>query len=299
MVKGAYQVKKSYGEKAFNLINVLFMIVLILAFFIPYWVIFAASFTDELTLLKSGYMIIPQKLSLSAYKFIFLNDTVIFKALGNSIFITIIGTILAVIITSMFAYPLSRKYLPGRKWVMIYVMITMLFSGGLIPFYLVVKSLGLHDSLWAVIIPLMVSAWNMILIRNFFMAVPNSLEESAWIDGANDLIIFLKIMLPVSKPILATITLFYAVAYWNDWYLALLFIRERTKMPVQLLIRELLSNFNQILAQTGVMTQREAIVPQESTKMASIVVASLPIILVYPFLQKYFIKGIMVGSIKG
>ena len=291
--------RETKGQKIFNIFNILLMVVLILVFFIPYWVILIASFTDELSILKDGYSVFPSKLSLSAYKFIFTNNTNILTSVKNSVFITVTGTVLSVFLNALFAYPLSRKYLPGRTGIMIYVTITMLFSGGLIPYYLLVRGLGLYNSPWAIIVPGLVSTWYMILIRNFFMTIPDSLEESASIDGANDLTIFFRIILPLSKPVLATITLFSAVGYWNDWYGALLFIADKDKMPVQLLIRELLSSFNQLMAQAGVMQKEQALLPQESTKMAAIIMASMPIILVYPFLQKYFIKGIMIGSIKG
>jgi len=292
-------VKVTAGEKIFKVVNKIFMIILSGIFLLPYWVIFMASFTDEITICKRGFRLIPEKLSLEAYKFILFNDTFIMRSIINTISITIAGTILGVLFTSMFAYPLSRKSLPGRKYFMIYVLITMLFTGGLVPYFLLVRSLGLYNSYGALIIPGIINVWFMILIRNFFMEIPDSLHESAYIDGANDFLIFFRIIIPLSKPVLATITLFFGVAYWNDYFQALLFIEDRSKMPIQLLIRELLSNFSLLVAKSGVMVKQNNIVPEQSTKMATIIVASLPIIMVYPFLQKYFIKGILIGSIKG
>ena len=290
--------KPSMGEKIFNVFNYIGMACLILVFFMPYWIIFIASFTDELSILRNGYTILPDKLSLYAYKFLFTNDTYILSAVKNSVLITVTGTVLSVAVSSFLAYPLSKKYLLGGRFFNFFVVFTMLFSGGLVPFYLVVTGLGLYNSLWAIILPGLVGAWNVILLKNFFNEIPKSLEEVSCIDGASHFQIFFKIMLPLSKPILATVTLFSAVGFWNNWFTPMIFLRDKEKMPVQLLIRELLSSFDQMMSQTGVMVSNSSMVPQESTKMAAIILASLPIILVYPFLQKYFINGIILGSVK-
>ena len=290
--------KPSRGERVFQVFNCLLMVILILVFFLPYWVIFIASFSDEMSILKNGYQLIPEKLSAYAYQFLFSNDTYIVSAIKNSVIITIVGTFLSVAVSALFAYPLSRKYLLGGKFFNFFVVFTMLFSGGLVPFYLVVTSLGLYDSMWAIIIPGLVGAWNVILLRNFFAEIPPTLEEACSVDGASHFQIFFKIMLPLSKPILATVTLFSAVGLWNNWYSPLLFIKSKEKMPVQLLIRELLSSYDSIMQNAGGLTGGGSIMPQESMKMAAIILASLPIILVYPFLQKYFINGIILGSVK-
>lgn len=285
------------GEKVFHVINVLFMVVLILVFFLPYWVIFAASFTDEITLLKNGFAIFPQKLSLDAYRFIFQNDNRILKSVGNSVFITVVGTLGSVAVSSMMAYPLSKKELSGNRGFNFFIVFTMMFSGGLVPFYLVVTGLGMYNSLAALIVPGLVSVWNVILLRNFFAGIPSALEEAAAIDGASHFQRFTRVVLPMSKPILATVALFSAVGYWNDWYMAMLFIEDKNKIPVQSLIREMLSSFDTMLEQSGAVSSG-AVAPQESVKMAAVIVASLPIILLYPFMQKYFIQGIILGSVK-
>ena len=285
------------GEKVFHVINVLFMVVLILVFFLPYWVIFAASFTDEITLLKNGFAIFPQKLSLDAYRFIFQNDNRILKSVGNSVFITVVGTLGSVAVSSMMAYPLSKKKLSGNRGFNFFIVFTMMFSGGLVPFYLVVTGLGMYNSLAALIVPGLVSVWNVILLRNFFAGIPSALEEAAAIDGASHFQRFTRVVLPMSKPILATVALFSAVGYWNDWYMAMLFIEDKNKIPVQSLIREMLSSFDTMLEQSGAVSSG-AVAPQESVKMAAVIVASLPIILLYPFMQKYFIQGIILGSVK-
>jgi putative aldouronate transport system permease protein len=290
--------KLSAGEKIFKVLNVVFMCGTILMFFLPYWYIFIASFSDELSLLKNGYQIIPENFSLAAYKFVFSNNTYVVSAIKNSVFVTITGTFLSVLVCSLVAYPLSKKNLIGYRFFNFYVIFTMLFSGGLVPFYLVVIGLGLYNSLWAVILPGIASAWNIILFRNFFAQIPDSLEEACCIDGASHFKVFTKIILPLSKPVLATITLFAAVGNWNNWYLPMLFIQDKEKMPVQFLIRELLSSFDQMMRQSGVMIGGGGVTPQESVKMAAIIIASLPIIMVYPFLQKYFINGIILGSVK-
>jgi putative aldouronate transport system permease protein len=207
------------------------------------------------------------------------------------------GTLISLIVTSAMAYSLSRKYLPYRGIVMKFVFFTMLFSGGLIPYYLLIKNLGLIDKIWSVIITGAVSSWNMILMRNFFMAIPGEIEESALIDGANDILILLRIMIPISKPALATIGLYYAVGYWNNWYGPMLFLNNNKLWPMMLFLKQVVQSANAV--NELMIYKNNNIPPSDSIKMAVVVVCTLPILIVYPFLQKYFVKGVMIGSIKG
>lgn len=197
-----------------------------------------------------------------------------------------------------FAYPLSKKNLPGRKGIMLYILFSMMFSGGIIPFYLVVRGIGLGNSIWALILPSCWSSWNMILMRNFFNAVPDSLEESAKLDGANDIQVLFKIVIPLSKSIIATIALFFAVGFWNSWYNALLFIDDSAKQPLMMFLKKIMETKN--VGSSLIGSSSVADLPaSESLRMATVVVCTLPILCSYPFVQKYFVKGVMVGSVKG
>ncbi|HZG58100.1 carbohydrate ABC transporter permease [Paenibacillus sp.] len=264
----------------------------------PFVYILSISVSSEEALATHGATLLPSSFTLDAYRFLFTNGDRLFRSFGVSIFLATVGTALNVLVTAMLAYPLSRKYLPYRITVMKGIFFTMLFSGGLIPTYLLVLSIGLYDSVWALIIPGLINSWNLILMRNFFMTIPDSLEESALIDGANELQVFLRIILPTSKTIIATIALFYAVAHWNSWFGALMYISDLNKWPAMLFLRQILANLNNpanIVMTSPIATKP----PTEPLRMACVVVLTVPILLSYPFAQKYFVKGVMLGSIKG
>lgn len=283
----------SKPQKAFHVVNIVFMIVLSLCFVLPYVMILSASLTDEMTLLASGGMtLFPKKFSFYAYEYIFSSNTLMLRSILNSLIMTVTGTALSTVVCMMCAYPLSRKYLKHRKGIMFFILFTMLFSGGLVPTYLLVSTV-FPDSMLAVIVPTAMSAWYTILIKNFFLSVSPFIEESAKMDGASNFCVFWRIFLPISKPILATVILFNAVSIWNNWFSPKLYITTQEKYPIQYLLQQLLVNVEGIYGGGG-----GNVVPQESVKMASVIVASLPIILVYPFLQKYFINGIMLGGVK-
>lgn len=283
----------SKPQKVFNVINIVLMVLLSLCFVLPYLMILSASFTDEMTLVAAGGItLFPKKFSTYAYQYIFRQNTLMLRSIFNSVVMTVAGTALSTIVCMMCAYPLSRKYLKGRKILMFFILFTMLFSGGLVPTYLLVSTI-FPDSMLAVIVPTAMSAWYTILIKNFFLSISPSIEEAAKIDGASNFRVFWKIFLPISKPILATVILFNAVTIWNNWFAPKLYITTQEKYPVQYLLQQLLVNVEGIYGGGG-----GNVVPQESVKMASVIVASLPIILVYPFLQKYFINGIMLGGVK-
>ncbi len=289
--------KLSLGEKIFKVINVFMLILLSAVFIVPYLIVLSSSVSDELALLKDGYSVIPRGVTLAAYEFIFKNCPILLRSVFNSVGVTIVGTLLGLAVQLMLGYGMSKTYLPGYKIINFLIMFTMMFGGGLVPSYLINKALGLVDSYWALILPGLCSSWNLLLIRNYFQGQSVALEEAASIDGASQFQIFTKIAVPTAKPIIATIALFAGVGGWNDWYLAMLYIQDRSKYPIQQVIRELLANFS-VLVENSAALNNTSVLPQESAKMAAVVVGSLPIILVYPFLQKYFINGMMLGSIK-
>ncbi|MFM9331825.1 carbohydrate ABC transporter permease [Paenibacillus mesotrionivorans] len=286
---------KTLGNRIFDAINYLLLTIVGLVTVLPLVHVLAGSVTTVEEMARKPFVLIPTEFTLNAYKYI-LSTPTIFKALGVSIFVTAIGTLISMFITSLMAYGLTRRDLDGRKFFNLMVVFTMLFHGGLIPSFLVVKQVGLIDSLFAMIIPSAVSAFNLIILRSFFQGLPEGLEESAKLDGCGDFGILFKIVLPLSLPSIATISLFYAVTYWNSYFSAIMYINNADKWPVQVLLRQI------VIAASGMAadTDNEFIKPPEQTiKMAVIVVSTLPILMVYPFIQKYFAKGALVGSVKG
>ncbi len=261
----------------------------------PFLNVIAVAFSEYTEYLKNPLMILPSGFTLSAFKFV-LKEGQVIVSYGNTIFVTVMGVLIGLTLITLMAYPLSRLHLKGRGIIMNIVIFSMMFSGGMIPNYYLVRSLGLIDSLWAVILPGAFSAYNMILMKNFLEALPDSLMEAASIDGASEPCILFKIALPLCKPILATLCLFIAVQYWNSYFTEMLYIRDRTKWTLQLVLREIVlanvQNGNNDPAQ-------ENYIVSISIKYASLLVVMLPIMLVYPFLQKYFVKGVMIGAVKG
>ena len=264
---------------------------------VPFWIIVVASLSSEQSIATRGYRLFVNDFSLEAYKFIASQGTV-FRAYGVSLFVTLVGTAIAVTITTMMAYAISRRYFKYRNFFAFAAYFTMLFSGGLVPWYIQVSQLGLRDTIWALILPMVFSPFNMLLIRNFLRSLPEEMIESAKIDGANEYRTFIQIVLPLALPGLATITLFYMLAFWNDWWLALNFITDPNLFPLQFLLRQVLSKVS--FAVSGMQDQPAlGTIPAETVRMATTILTVGPIIFVYPFIQKYFIKGIMVGAIKG
>ncbi|WP_287029655.1 carbohydrate ABC transporter permease [Enterococcus faecium] len=287
--------KVSIGERSFTLFNNTFLILLALICIVPFLNIIATSFASTQEVVAKKFILFPTTFSLDAYRYI-LSTPTIFRALAVSIGVTGVGTIVSMCATSLMACGLSRKYLFGRGFVNFLVVFSMLFSGGMIPTFLVVRSLGLVNSYWAMILPVAVNAMNMIIMRNFFQALPDSLEESAKMDGCTDFGVFFKIMLPLALPSIATISLFYAVTYWNTYMTAILYINDSSKWPIQILLRQI------VIVSSGMQAESSAvdvIPPAQTVKMAVIVIATVPMLIVYPFVQKYFVKGALVGSVKG
>ncbi len=288
----------SLGEKLFDGFNYLFLALFALITLLPFLYIVSASLATEAEITERGVFLIPRQLSYGAYQYIMSSST-IFRSMGVSMFITVVGTITNLAFTLTMAYALSRRSLYGRNVVMNLVIFTILFSGGLIPSYLVVKELGLINSYAAVILPGAISAFNLIIIKNFFQELPPGLEESARIDGCNDLGVLWRIVLPLSKPVIATFGLFYAVGHWNNFFTAMLYLNDHTKWPLQVMLREIVMLSQLSVGDMNNLDQNFVKPPEQSVKMAVIVFGTLPIMLVYPFLQKHFAKGVLLGSIKG
>ncbi|WP_168120539.1 carbohydrate ABC transporter permease [Paenibacillus sp. HB172176] len=292
-------IKESGGDRLLKGFIYIALTLMALYCLVPFVSVISSSLSSEASVLRDGYSIFPKEFSVSAYKLIFKDDT-IYKAYGVTSFVTVVGTMLAMVVTCCMAYALSIRTLKYRNGINFYVYFTMLFHGGLVANYLLIsKYLGMKDSIWVLIIPALISPWNMFLLRNFFKSVDESLAESAKIDGANDLYIFYKIILPISMPALATIGLFYAMGFWNKWFEAMLYISDHDKFPLQYLVMRIMNNAefaNQLSSQINLPNY---VVPTLTTRLATTVVTIGPIIFLYPFLQKYFVKGLMVGAVKG
>lgn len=287
--------RKSLGDIIMDVVIYVILTILAVLMVIPFIYVIAASFATEAEILSRPIFLIPESPTLAAYQRIFdmsdMGSTVI-RSLGISIGLTVFGTIVNLFFTATMAYGLSRSNLIGKKVILNMVLFTMVFGGGMIPTFLVVKGLGMYDSYAALIFPGAISAYNMLIVRNFFMELPQGLEEAASIDGCTDIGIFVKIALPLSLPCLATFGLFYAVGHWNDYFSALLYLGDQKKYPFQLVLRNLVMITTEDTADGDDL-------PQETLKMAVIVIGTVPILIVYPFLQKHFAAGVMVGAIKG
>ena len=297
-IKNKNKIKTSLGSKIFDIINVIVMFGLMLITFYPMVHILFASFSGGNALLAhTGLLFWPVDFSLEGYKMVF-KDPMIVKGYMNTLFVVLVGSSISLVLTALGAYFLSRKNVMLQTPVMLYIIFTMFFSGGMIPFYFTVKQLGLYNSLWSLILPTAMNTFNLIIMRTGFLSIPDSLEESAKLDGAGHLTILFRIVLPLSMPVIAVIILYYAVEKWNAWFHAMMFIQDRVKYPLQLVLRGILLS-NDTAAMTGGVgtVDQEAI--GESIKYGVIIVATLPILVVYPFLQKYFVKGVMVGAVKG
>ncbi len=298
-IQKSNKIKGSIGDRLIQIIiNVglgLFAIITVL----PFLYILAGSFATEKELVERTFFIFPRVISTNAYKYI-LETGEVFRGLKNSVYVTLMGTAINMFFTTTFAYPLARKDLKGRSLIMNLVIITMVFSGGMIPSFLLIKELNLLNTYWSLFLPGALSAYNMIIVKNFFEAIPSELEEAATMDGCNTLLCFIKIVLPLSKPVLASVSLFYAVGHWNGYFGPMMYISDPEKEVIQIVLRRV------TLLANGVATDGSLIdygllgtPPDRAVKMAVTVVAVVPILLVYPFIQKYFTKGVMIGAVKG
>ncbi|MDR6551859.1 carbohydrate ABC transporter permease [Paenibacillus qinlingensis] len=289
---------KSISDIVFDVCNYIFLTLLSLSTLYPFLYILFSSLSNPVELMKrTGIILWPAGFSLEAYKLVFQNP-MIPTGYANTLFYVAIGTLLNIVFTSLTAFALSRRNVMLRDPIMMAIVFTMFFGGGLVPSYLLVKGVGLYDTRWALIIPGLISTMNLIILRTSFQSIPESLEESAKIDGANDFTVFTKVVMPLSIPVLSVMVLFYGVAHWNSYFSALIYLRSRDLYPLQLVLREILITNNSESMLTDVGAFDKAYVG-ETIKYATIIIATLPILLLYPFLQKYFVKGVMIGAIKG
>ena len=286
------------GDRIFTIVCHVFLALFAVICLFPFLLVISASFTDEYTLLWEGYKLFPSKLSTSAYQLV-MRTSQLGRGYVVTIFITVTGTLASLLVTSMMSYALSVRKLRIRNRIAFFVYFTMLFSGGMVANYLLItKYLHLKDNILVYILPALISPWNMMLLRNFFATIPESLAESAKIDGANDMTILMKIVLPIAKPGLVTIGLFYALSYWNEWFKAMMYMDKDNLITLQYLIMKILRNINfanTVAGSIGVSVN----VPAYTSRMATLVVTIGPIVFLYPFLQKYFVKGLTVGGVKG
>lgn len=293
---------KTPADQIFNFVNVLLLTFLTLITLYPCAYVLFASVSDPVQLYNGSKLLLyPRGFSLTSYKVV-LENQMIWRSYLNTIIYAITGTALSVFLTIIGGYVLSRTYLPGRRAVMLMLTITMFFGGGLIPTYLVVRSLGMLDSIWALILPSAVGTYNLILVKTYFLSMPAGLEEAARIDGANDWTILWRIMAPLAMPVIAVITLYCIVGSWNSYIPPTIYLRTRSLFPLQVILREILlsgdtSSMNMSTGVSGGFSDFEAY--SEAVKFATIVVSTVPILCLYPVLQKYFVKGVMLGAIKG
>ena len=292
----------SKGRKAYQIVINIILLLVSLCMILPLVLLFMSSITDENTLVANGYSFFPAKLSTGAYQYILQNSATVFRAYGITVLATIIGMSLSIILSSLMAFPLSLKDLPGRRIITFYVFFTMLFSGGLVPSYIMwTTTFGIRNTIWAYIFPnFLLGAFNIILVRTFFAtSIPADIYEAAKIDGAGYMTIYWKIVLPLGKPILVTIGLFTGLSYWNDWTNGLYYINKSNMFSIQTLLNRMIQDIQALAAQSTANSGSLMQIPQVSIRMAIAFVAILPILVVYPFLQKYFASGIMLGAVKG
>ena len=294
------KITRTPGEWVLDIVKVVFLAFVVVVTVYPFWNIFIISINDATDAIRGGLYFLPRKLSLSSYAEI-LGRSTFLASIKVSVGRTLIGTPIAVLVTAMLAYPLSRKDLVGRKFWNLLFVFTMYFGGGLVPYYMVLKGIHMLNTFWVFIFPMMMSVYNMILIRSYIESMPDSLFEAAKIDGANDLVVFVKMVIPLSKPILMTVALFVAINQWNSWFDAYLYTSDQALKPMQSILVEILNQYQTGASTSQAMSNAKAgvTVTPDSILMAATMVATLPIIMVYPFVQKYFVKGIMLGAVKG
>ncbi len=286
----------SLGSRCFDIVLYILLGLVVLVTFYPMYYVFIVSISSANYITRGAVNLFPRGINFEAYEMVFKNSR-IWTSYGNTILYTVTGTFINVAMTAMCAYPFSRPNFYGRKVFTLFVTLTMFVGGGMIPLYLVVDRLHLTNTIWSIVLPGAISTYNMIVMRTSFQSIPASLTESAYIDGANDIHILYKIVLPLSKPILATMTLFYAVGHWNSYFSAILYLDDQDKYPVQVILRDIVIA-GEMMESAGDITSSATVIAT-NYKYAVIIVSVLPILLVYPFIQKYFTKGVMVGAIKG
>ncbi|ALC87720.1 MULTISPECIES: carbohydrate ABC transporter permease [Bacillaceae] len=291
--------RETKTDRAFNVFNYVFLAIVAFLVIYPLIFVFSASLSNPQNVISGDMWLWPKEFTLDAYEKVFQNEDII-NGFINTLKYTVFGTILNVVMTILAAYPLSRRDLKGRGFLMAFIVFTIFFSGGLIPTYLLIRDLGMLNTFWVMIIPNAVAVWNIIIMRTFFQSIPHELEESAMIDGAGNFRILWSVVLPLSLPVIAVMVLFYSVGHWNSYFQALIYLQDQEKFPLQLILRQIL-----IQGQTDDMIKAtsESFLAQqlsvEGLKYAVLIVANLPMLMLYPFLQRYFVKGVMIGSLKG
>jgi putative aldouronate transport system permease protein len=291
-------IRKTSGEKTFIVVNTVFMTCLMLLTLYPLWHVAVASFSiPSQVLAHRGLFLWPKGLTLETYQFLFKHPLLL-TSYGNTIYYVLFGTGINLIMTFHAAYVMAKRNLYFKKYIMFFVVLTMFISGGLIPSFLLIQSLKMYDTVWAIVLPGSISTYNMIMMRTYFMGLPIDLEESAKIDGAKELTILYRIVLPLSAPIIAVIALYYGVSHWNSWFSAMIYLKSRSRYPLQTVLREILilGQMSSLQEETDAYVYRSI---EATVKYATIMVATVPILCVYPFLQKYFAKGVLIGALKG
>lgn len=283
--------KVSLGSRLFDFFNITFMIVLIIVMAYPMVYVFSASISNNALVASGAVLLWPKKITLIAYEQLIYNPD-LWVSYWNTIRYTALHTVLTLIATSAMAYPLAKRWLPGRRVILLMAAFTLLFSGGMIPTFLIVQRLGLLDTIWAIVLPSLISTWYLFIMRTFFEGLPEELEDAAAIDGCGSMQILVRIVLPLSLPVMVTIGLFTAVNQWNSFFSALIYLNDRGMYPLQIMLRNIL------IAGTNVQGEGD-LTHLETLKYAMIIIATLPILCVYPFIQKYFVQGTMIGGIKG
>lgn len=288
----------SAGSRFFTGLNAFVLILITLITFYPLYYVLITSISNGMMVMQGKVRLYPIGVTFDSYKSI-TSDPQLFRSLWNSVLYTVVGTLINIIMSCLCAFPLSRRTFSGKKFFTGMIVVTMFFSGGMIPSYLVVKELGLMDTMWAIVLPVAINTYNMIIIRTSFQSLPESLFESAQLDGANDFTILFRIALPLSKAVLATMVLFYSVSHWNSYFSAMLYLDSKDKYPLQIILRNKLISglFSEEASQSGGSTNFT--VTDSTLRAAVIMFTTLPILVVYPFVQKYFVKGVMIGSLKG
>ena len=294
MSKNQNRIRRSAGSVVFDTLNIVFLCALAFTTIYPFWDTLVVSVSSLKGYLASSIHLWPSEWSVEGYKYMFSNPT-LWTSYGNTLFITVVGTMINMVITIMTSYVLSKNYLRGHRVLTFLCVFTMMFSGGIIPTYMVIKDVGLLNKIWAMIIPTAINTYNMIILRNFFSAMPRELEESATLDGCTEVGVLFRIVLPVSIPAITTVTLFYAVDHWNDFFSAIMYINKQNNWPLQLFLRSMLYE-NEAAYQSG---GESLYLLGQPMKMAAVMMAIIPIMCAYPFFQKYFTKGVMTGAVKG
>lgn len=291
-------VQKKGGDTVFFIGNHLFLALIYVVMIYPFLYVLAVSLSSPDAVIKNKVFLFPVGFNLTAYRVV-ADNRGIWTGYANTILYTVVGTLINLMVTSLMAYALSKKYLWGRRFFSLFVIFTMFFQGGMIPNYLLISRLGIINTIWAIVLPGAVSTWYLMVMRTFFSELPAELEEAAMVDGCNPLMIFIRIVLPLSKPIFSTMTLFYAVTHWNAYMVPLIYLNDKAKFPLQIIMRQILITGDTNFTNTISYLDDTNLVISDTIKYATIIISILPIVMIYPFIQKYFSKGVMIGSVKG